>query len=193
LSGSWVVEAPVRVGGEECPRCVDSALQGLRTNPGVRAVERDPRGRILVRYDPDRVTQEELQRIVGAAPEGLDHRVILVRGMDCPDCAATIEAVLNRTPGIRFASLNYAAQRLLLEYDSSQITLPSIERVIRRLGYRVPAPEDPAGERPLAPLGGRRPGRGLDPGSPGLWSPSRRPGRHELPDGAGGFRRLGPG
>lgn len=149
MSGSWVVEAPVRVGGEECPRCVDSALQGLRTNPGVRAVERDPRGRILVRYDPDRVTQEELQRIVGAAPEGLDHRVIPVRGMDCPDCAATIEAVLNRTPGIRFASLNYAAQRLLLEYDSSQITLPSIERVIRRLGYRVPAPEDPAGERLL--------------------------------------------
>jgi len=149
LSGSWVVEAPVRVDGEECPRCLDSALHSLRTSPGVRAVERDPSGRILVQYDPDRVTQDELQRIVGAAPEGLEHNVVPVRGMDCPDCAATIEAVLARTPGIRFASLNYAAQRLFLEYDPSQITLPSIERVIRRLGYRVPAQGDSPHERLL--------------------------------------------
>jgi len=137
------------VEGEDCPRCLDSALHSLRTSPGVRAVEVDALGRILVQYDPDRVTQDDLRRIVGAVPEGLEHRVVPVRGMDCPDCAATIEAVLARTPGIRFASLNFAAQRLLLEYDSSQITLPSIERVIRRLGYRVPAQGDSPRERLL--------------------------------------------
>ncbi len=147
MSRTWVGNSPVRLEGEECPRCRDSVLDQLKRTPGVRTVECDSGGRILVQHDPDRVTGEELDRILGAAPEGLEHRIVPVRGMDCPDCAATIEAVLARTPGIRFASLNFAAQRLMLEFDPSQITLPSIERVIRRLGYRVPTPGDSPRER----------------------------------------------
>ncbi len=153
MSATWVLESVVRVEGEECRRCLDEARDRLRETPGVEAVDSDPQGRLLVRYDPGRVQVSDLQLRAGQVPGGMRHLVVPIRGMDCPDCASTIERAVARIPGVGHASLNFGAQRLLLEFDPGQTSLPIVERVIRRLGYRVPGEQETSRE-PLFDLGG---------------------------------------
>ncbi len=153
MSATWVLKSVVLVEGEECRRCLDEVRTRLLATPGVEAVERDQQGRLLVRYDPGLVQAEELERLAGQVPGSLQHLVVPIRGMDCPDCAATIEKSVARIPGVGFASLNFGAQRLLLEYDPGQTSLATVERVIRRLGYRVPTQQEAVRE-PLFDLRG---------------------------------------
>lgn len=142
MTRTRVLESLARLGEEDCPRCLGEAEARLLATPGVQAVERQVHGGVRIRYDPERVTADELERLAGEVRGRLEHRVVPIRGMDCPDCAATIESAVARMPGVRFASLNFGAQRLLLEYDPERIGLPSVERTIRRLGYRIPGEED---------------------------------------------------
>jgi len=153
MSETWLVESVVRVEGEDCRRCLDEVRDRLGGTPGVEAVDLDAQGRLLVRYDPGRVRLDDLQGQAGRVAGRMEHEVLPIRGMDCPDCAATIEKAVSRIPGVGFASLNFGAQRLLLEYDPAQVTLPTVERVIRRLGYRVPGRQETTRE-PLFDLRG---------------------------------------
>ena len=136
----------VRIEGEECSRCLEEARDRLLSTPGVQAVDPEA-GFLRVEYDPQEVSPEELERVGHRSPGDLEHLVVPIRGMDCPDCALTIEAAAARMPGVRFASLNFGAQRLLLEYDPAQVGLAGVERAIRRLGYRVPGREETERER----------------------------------------------
>ena len=57
--------------------------------------------------------------------------------MHCASCAATIEKVLKKAPGVISASVNYATEKATVEYDS-QITHPQkLSSVINHLGYKA--------------------------------------------------------
>ena len=55
--------------------------------------------------------------------------------MTCAACAARVERVVSQTPGITYASVNIATERLTVEYDPSQITLDDIGTVVQKAGY----------------------------------------------------------
>nr|MBP6799295.1 heavy-metal-associated domain-containing protein [Luteimonas sp.] len=60
-----------------------------------------------------------------------------VRGMTCAACATTIEKVLNRFPGVK-ASVNFASERVQLEYDRSQVQPAALIESIGKAGFSVP-------------------------------------------------------
>ncbi len=61
-----------------------------------------------------------------------------VAGMTCINCAKTIEKVLNAREGsLNHAAVNFAAERVLVEYNPEQISLPAIKKAIRDVGYEV--------------------------------------------------------
>ena len=63
----------------------------------------------------------------------------VIEGMDCGDCARTIEKAVGALPGVRSASVNFGAARLSVATDSAQ--QPGIESAIERkvseAGYRA--------------------------------------------------------
>lgn len=61
--------------------------------------------------------------------------VIPIRGMHCVNCAQTIEEALNRTDGIIDASVNYATEKGVVEYDRRLVDEKKIADVIRGSGY----------------------------------------------------------
>ncbi len=69
---------------------------------------------------------------------------IKVYGMTCTLCSATIEASLERLPGIQKVNVSYATEKALLTYDSSAIQFNEIKKIIERLGFYVE--ENNAGE-----------------------------------------------
>src|SRR6266511_1705748 len=60
-----------------------------------------------------------------------------ITGMSCVNCAARIEKALAETAGISRASLNFAMEELLVEFDDSVIIRGAIEETVTKLGYGI--------------------------------------------------------
>src|ERR1043165_9725719 len=72
-----------------------------------------------------------------------DHPVCAVEGMDCADCARTLERGVARIQGVHYAIINFTAAKLRLEYDREQTSSEAIAALASRLGYtlRLPTPD----------------------------------------------------
>ncbi|ABQ25730.1 heavy metal translocating P-type ATPase [Geotalea uraniireducens] len=62
-----------------------------------------------------------------------------ITGMSCVNCAARIEKALGETAGISRASVNFAMEELLVEFDDAVITSGAIEEKVTKLGYGIRA------------------------------------------------------
>ncbi|MHB8062402.1 MAG: heavy metal translocating P-type ATPase [Ruminiclostridium sp.] len=60
-----------------------------------------------------------------------------VYGMTCTLCSLTIEASLEKLPGIKRVSVSYATEKARLEYDDDQVKLQEITKAIEVLGFSV--------------------------------------------------------
>lgn len=63
---------------------------------------------------------------------------INIIGMTCATCAQRIEKGLRNVPGVRSATVNFAAEKATLEYDSSETGVTDFVKTVHDLGYRVP-------------------------------------------------------
>jgi Cu+-exporting ATPase len=61
--------------------------------------------------------------------------VIRISGMHCVACAQTIEKALKHEAGITSASVNFATEKAVVEYDPAEVSLERIGEVIREAGY----------------------------------------------------------
>ena len=62
--------------------------------------------------------------------------------MHCASCAANIEHALRKEAGIKSANVNFAVEKLYLEYDSMVINLECIKGIVNKLGYKLTEPEE---------------------------------------------------
>jgi Cd2+/Zn2+-exporting ATPase len=60
-----------------------------------------------------------------------------VEGMDCAECARTIEANVSKMPGVSEAHVSFATGKLIVEGARSDVVAGDIERTIAGLGYRA--------------------------------------------------------
>lgn len=61
-----------------------------------------------------------------------------VIGMTCANCAANIERVLRKIDGIESCNVNFASERIGLEYDDTKVSLPMITEAVAKTGFSVP-------------------------------------------------------
>lgn len=61
---------------------------------------------------------------------------ISISGMHCASCAINIEKTLQKIPGVKKATVNYATEKAVLEYEDKKIE-PEAIKVIKKLGYDV--------------------------------------------------------
>jgi Cd2+/Zn2+-exporting ATPase len=79
----------------------------------------------------------------------------LIRGMDCADCAATIERSLRRLPGVETVAVTFGSSRAQVSYRSEAITRDQVVTAIRDAGYDVAEerkPDPPWFSRPQVRL-----------------------------------------
>ena len=62
---------------------------------------------------------------------------LIVEGMHCASCAARIERVLSRKPGVQGVDVNYATQHAALRYDPGAFDLEDATTALDRLGYQI--------------------------------------------------------
>ncbi|SEF38549.1 Cu+-exporting ATPase [Caloramator fervidus] len=64
-------------------------------------------------------------------------KVLKVSGMTCAACAKAIERSLKKLDGVLKAQVNFAAEKLYIEYDASKISLSKIKETVKKLGYEI--------------------------------------------------------
>ena len=141
MAPAAVVELPL-IEGDDCAACADRLRDGLAGHRGVVGVEPVPRrDAIRVSYDPDLCSLDCLDEVAQELRLGLEgayaHRVCRVEGMDCADCAQTIERAVARIPGVTQVTVSFPASTMRVEYEPRLVELERIAGQVGRLGYRV--------------------------------------------------------
>lgn len=137
---------------DERDQCVTRLQELLGQRKGIDKVHvkrENGQAQLCIHYDADFVTLSQVQRWVEQAGAQVRnryrHAVLHITDMDCADCALSIEHVMHRRPGILDVSVNYAAEKMWVEYDTSVITYDDIVKHVQRLGYTVEKEEGPKG------------------------------------------------
>jgi Cd2+/Zn2+-exporting ATPase len=64
-----------------------------------------------------------------------------IKGLDCAECARTLEQGVAKLDGIRHAEVNFTLARLTLDFDPQEIGERAVVARVRELGYDVETPE----------------------------------------------------
>ncbi len=70
-------------------------------------------------------------------PESMSRIDLPVTGMSCASCAANIEKGLSALDGVESASVNFAAEKATVLYDTTKVTVDSFVKAVKDLGYGV--------------------------------------------------------
>ncbi len=60
-----------------------------------------------------------------------------VIGMSCASCVKKIETVLNKTEGVIDANVNFASEKVTIEYDDEVINMDKMADIIKSIGYEL--------------------------------------------------------
>jgi Cu+-exporting ATPase len=60
-----------------------------------------------------------------------------VKGMHCVSCANNIEKTLGKTDGVESANINFAVEKVTIEYDPKKIELKDIEKKVSDIGFQL--------------------------------------------------------
>jgi Cd2+/Zn2+-exporting ATPase len=127
---------------EDCEHCRRRLREMSSRINGIESVELSGGGRTLhLRFDPDMTSASAIERQVrelGVKLEGrFAHDRLALEGLDCADCASTIERTLSRKNGVLWVAVNFPAGQMEVEYDPSRIQAGEIGREIANLGYNA--------------------------------------------------------
>lgn len=62
---------------------------------------------------------------------------LAISGMDCASCANLIERKLKKTPGVKTANVNFAAEKARVIYDSSETNVETLITAVEKAGYKA--------------------------------------------------------
>ena len=142
------LDLPFVLPGVEAPECgcVARLEHALENAAGLRRVhlevDREPAA-VCLHYDPDVLTLAQVRQLAAQAGARIvrryRHDLLAIEGMDCSDCARVLEHSVGRLDGVLAVTVNFAAEKMRVEYDARQVTRGSIERRVRGTGYALPA------------------------------------------------------
>ena len=67
----------------------------------------------------------------------MTNKSIKIEGMTCSACASRVERVVKKLEGTTNAQVNFATEKLNIEYDESKLGFKEIEAAIEKAGYKV--------------------------------------------------------
>jgi Cu+-exporting ATPase len=124
------------VAGMTCAACAARIEKVLNRLPGVQAVVNFNAEKVRVEFDPALTGPETLEQAIERAGYQVPARTVELKisGMTCAACAARIEKVLNRLPGVQ-ATVNFALERARVTYSPALADVPALIAAVERAGY----------------------------------------------------------
>lgn len=140
--------APVMVGAPEtakdpiCGMTVEkSGAAGMSEYKGERYYFCSTACKTKFDKDPEAALHPRKQHIKIGEKKKLGKTVTVtlpVEGMTCASCVRTIEGALNRADGVAKAVINFATEKVTIEYDPNILDEEGLAKIVEDVGYRIP-------------------------------------------------------
>ena len=138
------------VTGMTCANCAANIERGLKKLEGVQNTNVNfAAEQAVVAFDPKQLhVKEVVNNIERSGYKVVSEKIELpVTGMTCANCAANIERALNKkVPGVVQAAVNFATERVSVEYIPGVSGIDNILSAIEKAGYGAVLPDDDVGE-----------------------------------------------
>ncbi|MHB8919252.1 MAG: heavy metal translocating P-type ATPase, partial [Desulfocucumaceae bacterium] len=128
----------VRVTGMTCAACSARVERALSSMPGVISAGVNlSTEKATVIYDSSSISRSGIAEKIKDTGYGVavDRAEIAITGMTCAACAGRVEKALSSMPGVISASVNLAAEKAYVEYDSGEISAADVISRISSAGY----------------------------------------------------------
>ncbi len=121
------IDIPLQLPDRDDEDCAGLLLAAVSAHKGITGAEFDPgHSTLRLSYDPDRVSLESVAALgakLGVAlGRQFDRCTLGVGGLRCDQCALRLEREVSTLPGVVRASLNPAAGRMGVEYDTTAVS-----------------------------------------------------------------------
>lgn len=67
----------------------------------------------------------------------MNKQTLNVTGMTCASCAKAVERSVSKVEGVNMANVNFATEKLAVEFDESKTGIESIKEAVKRAGYGI--------------------------------------------------------
>lgn len=138
-------EKSLQIQGMTCTACANRIEKTLSKMEGVeRANVNYALERSTIIYDPEKTDVSEFEEKI----EKLGYHVVQdkvsfdVSGMTCAACATKIEKRINKMDGVSKATMNFALEKLAVDYDSKQVQPQEMMAAIKKMGYELMLDQD---------------------------------------------------
>jgi len=128
----------LKISGMSCAVCANRIEKGLGKLVGVdKAVVNFAAEKAAITYDAKQVGLTDIVTKIEALGFEVikDKAEFKITGMSCTACATRLEKGLANLAGIYSATVNFAAEKATVEYNSSGITIEQIKTRVEKLGY----------------------------------------------------------
>lgn len=141
----------IPVSGMTCANCAANIERGLKKLDGIKDSSVSfASEQASVTFEPGQISLSDItEKINSLGYKAITSKIeIPVTGMTCANCAMNIERVLNRkVPGILKASVNFATERVSVEYIPAAASVEDIISAIRKAGYGAILPDTSSDEK----------------------------------------------
>lgn len=145
-----------QIEGMDCGGCAKTIEAALEQLSGVTEAKVSfATEKLTVTYDSQQVNEAAIgDRITTLGyrmkPTSTQTLQAQIGGMDCGGCAKTITQNLEALPGITTVTVNFASERLHVDYDPQQVSEAEILKRVTDLGYTVEPQSQKSTESALA-------------------------------------------
>lgn len=134
------------VTGMTCANCALNIEKNVKKLPGVKEANVNfASEQAAIAFESDQIETEDIIKKIEDVGYGVAKATVEfpVTGMTCANCAMTIERTLNKkVPGVVQASVNFAAERVLVQYIPSMTNMDEMITAIEKAGYGAIRPDD---------------------------------------------------
>lgn len=67
----------------------------------------------------------------------MNKETLSISGMTCASCANTIEKTVGKLDGVHIANVNFATEKLNVEFEEGRINLQKVKEAVKKAGYNV--------------------------------------------------------
>lgn len=149
--GKDISKVSFKVQGMSCSSCANNVQKKLNSLDGVvNANVNIATEKGQVEYDSNKIDVAAILKAVedvgykGIVDEekNTEKVTLKIKGMTCTACANKVEKTLNKMEGIAEANVNFAVEKVTIEYDSRKVRLIDMQKKISGLGYELDLEED---------------------------------------------------
>ncbi|MBW9155553.1 heavy metal translocating P-type ATPase [Clostridium sp. FP2] len=137
-----MVTKSLKIEGMTCASCAKAVERATKKLQGVNETNVNiATEKLSINFDEAVVSVEDIQRAVekaGYKAIGDDvNKTMKIEGMTCASCAKAVERATRKLDGVTEANVNYATEKLSINYEPSKVKVIDIKKAIEKAGYKA--------------------------------------------------------